>query len=97
MSKRKEKPKKTRVYCGPSVKHVCKQDTVFTGELPSALQDFLKAVPIAKALIVPLDRFAQTRRSVQEEGTAENIIFQKVRQEIAGQKNFTGGSTYVEL
>lgn len=71
--------KQPLVYCGPTVRGLVKQNTVFSGPIPGRLRDFLAAHPEAMALMVPLDHFAQTRRAVQITGTAESILFQKIK------------------
>jgi hypothetical protein len=71
-----------RVYCGPSVRGVARQFTVYTREIPQELDEFFKAHPAAKSLLVPIDRFAQTRKKLETAGTAEAILFKKVRSEL---------------
>lgn len=70
------------VYCGPSVRGVSRQYTVYTGEAPEPLTEFVKKHPAAKGLIVPVARFAETRRNLGKSGTAEAILFEKVKSEI---------------
>lgn len=70
------------VYCGPSVRGVSRQYTVYTGEVPEALAEFVKKHPAAKGLIVPVARFAETRRNLGKSGTAEAILFEKIKSEI---------------
>lgn len=70
------------VYCGPSVRGVSRQYTVYTGEVPEALAEFVKEHPAAKGLIVPVARFAETRRNLGKSGTAEAILFEKIKSEI---------------
>lgn len=40
------------VYCGPSVKGVARQYTVYTGEVPPVLVEFIKEHPEARGLVV---------------------------------------------
>ena len=49
------------VYCGPSVRGVARQYTVYAGTIPAALADFIQAHPAAKGLLVSVGRFAQVR------------------------------------
>lgn len=70
------------VYCGPSVRNVVRQYTVFYGQIPEALAQFLEAHPAAKSLLVPVDCFAQTRRALETRGTAEAVIYNKVKSEL---------------
>ena len=59
------------VYCGPTVRGVAKQYTVFSGGIPEALEDFSERHPEVKALLVPVEQFAETRRKMETAGTAE--------------------------
>lgn len=77
-------PDKPRVYvyCGPTVKGVAHRGTVYQGDMPEALKDFIKQHPIAAGLVVELERFADVRRSIETEGTAENLIYNKIKSEL---------------
>jgi hypothetical protein len=82
-----EAPKKApkpgpRVYCGPSVRGIAKQFTVYADELPESLRDFVKQHPAAGGLIVPVADFAALRCRVDKPGTAENILFNKIKSEL---------------
>lgn len=72
----------TRVYCGPSVRGVARQYTVYTGELPEALKTFVSEHPAAKALVVPTSRFAEVRKRLNIAGTAEAILYKKIKSEL---------------
>lgn len=72
----------SRVYCGPTVRGVVKQYTVFAGDIPAALNDFIGQHPAAKALLVPVERFAQTRKQMETAGTAEAILYHKIKSEL---------------
>ena len=53
-----KKETRTRVYCGPSVRGVARQYTVYaSGNTPAALDEFVKQHPAAKNLLVPVERF----------------------------------------
>lgn len=71
-----------RVYCGPTVRGVVKQYTVFTGDIPEALSGFMDQHPAANALLVPIERFARTRKQMETAGTAESILYQKIKSEL---------------
>ena len=67
------------VYCGPSVRGVARQYTVYaSGNTPAALDEFVKQHPAAKNLLVPVERFAQTRKALETAGTAESILYNKI-------------------
>ena len=72
----------TRVYCGPSVRNVARQYTVYAGEIPEALREFIRTNPAAGGLLVPVERFAETRRKLEVKGTAEAILYNKVKSEL---------------
>lgn len=70
------------VYCGPSVRGVARQYTVYaSGNTPAALDEFVKQHPAAKNLLVPVERFAQTRKALETAGTAESILYNKMLEE----------------
>ena len=71
-----------RVYCGPSVRAVARQFTVYSGELPEPLEDFIRDHPAAAGLLVPVGSFAQTRRNLETPGTSEAILYDKVKSEL---------------
>lgn len=73
---------KPRVYCGPSVRGVARQYTVYAGEIPAALAEFIEAHPAAKGLLVSVERFAQVRSNLGKSGTAEAILYQKIKSEL---------------
>lgn len=70
------------VYCGPSVRGVAQQFRVYHGGIPDALKEFIKEHRAAKGLIVSVERFAQVRTNLETTGTAEFILFRKVRAEL---------------
>lgn len=70
------------VYCGPSVRGVARQYTTYQGGIPAELKEFVKAHPAARGLIVPTSRFASVRKRLETRGTAESIIYKKVKDEL---------------
>ena len=66
-------------YCGPPVRGVAKQYTVYAGELPEELKAFIQKHPEAGALVVPVERFAETRRKLEQAGTAQAILYRKIK------------------
>ena len=70
------------VYCGPSVRGVTQQFRVYNGGIPDALKEFIKEHRAAKGLIVSVERFAEMRKRLETPGTAEAILFSKVRSEL---------------
>ena len=70
------------VYCGPSVRGVVRQYTVFTGDLPDMLKDFVKDHPLAASLIVSTERFAEMGKKLETAGTAEAILYRQLKSEL---------------
>lgn len=70
------------VYCGPSVRGVARQYTVYARGIPAVLEAFIQAHPAAKGLVVNVERFAQIRSNLSRSGTAEAILFQKIKSEL---------------
>lgn len=71
-----EKPEAV-AYCGPTIKGIAAQGTVFVNGLPDKLTEKITEFPALKGLIVPRAKFAEVRAKVEKEGTAENILFKK--------------------
>lgn len=67
----------TVAHCGPTVKGIAPQYTVFVDGLPEKLKEKVEQVPLLNALIVPLDKLAETRVKIDQEGTRENILYNK--------------------
>lgn len=71
------------VYCGPSVRGVARQYTVYAaGHTPAALDEFMEQHPAAKGLLVPVEAFAATRKALETAGTAQAILYNKVKSEL---------------
>ena len=64
-------------YCGPTVKGIAPQYTVFVDVLPEKLKEKVEQVPFLKVLIVPLDKLAEMRVKIEQDGTRENILYKK--------------------
>ncbi len=72
----------TVVYCGPSLRGVARQYTVFNEGIPEPLQELINRHPAVRGLIVPVERFAKTRLAVETRGTAEYVLYQKIISEV---------------
>jgi len=70
------------VYCGPSVRGVARQYTIYQGGIPGSLKEFIKEHPAARGLIVSTEKFAGVRKRLETYGTAEAIIYKKVKDEL---------------
>lgn len=76
--------KKPHVYCGPSVRGVARQYNVYSGGLPGPLLALMETHPAARALTVPVEKFAETRRALETPGTAQAILYAKLKEELEG-------------
>ena len=70
------------VYCGPTVPNVARQYTVYSYGIPQELEAFIQEHKAARRLMVPTERFAETRKRLETPGTAESVMYQKVRAEM---------------
>lgn len=70
------------VYCGPSVKGVARQYTTYQGGIPTALENFVREHPAARGLIVSTGRFPAVRQRLDVKGSAEAILYQRVKSEL---------------
>ena len=66
------------VYCGPSIKDVVREGTVFADGIPEALEEYIQKNPAVRSLIVPLADFAVFRADIGRKGTPANIIYNNV-------------------
>ena len=66
------------MWCGPSVKGVAAQYTVFT-EMPKQLEALVEQIPAARGLVVALDKFPQVRRALEWVGSKESKWYTKVK------------------
>lgn len=69
------------VYCGPTVKNMVKQYTVFCDNeaLPAVIKKFLANIPMAQELMVPLDDFAATRTALETPKSGAAIKYAAVK------------------
>ena len=70
------------VYCGPTVRGVARQYTTYMGGIPEPLKEFVKEHPAVRGLIVPTEKFAAVRKRLETRGTAEAIIYKRVKDEL---------------
>ncbi len=77
-----EKADVTRVYCGPTVRGVAKQYTVFRGGIPEALEAFIAIHPEARALVVDGEALCRDEKRLETAGTAEAILYGKIKSEL---------------
>ena len=63
-------------YCGPTIKGVAPQYTVFVDGIPEKLAEIAEEHPVVKALIVPREKLAEMRVKGEQNGTRENLLYQ---------------------
>ena len=62
-------------YCGPTIKGVAPQYTVFVDGIPEKLAEIAEEHTVVKALIVPREKLAEMRVKVEQSGTRENLLY----------------------
>ena len=72
------KKQETLVYCGPSVRGVAKQYTVYAGTLPKTLKNLMAR----KMLCVSLDDFARIRAALADKNSAEYKVYRAILKEL---------------
>lgn len=86
MAEKKEKQTAQKpeviAYCGPSVRGIAKQYTVYHGRLPDALVKFLAKHPAAQCLCVPLSEFAATRAGLNTKGSPQATLYKTILNEL---------------
>lgn len=70
------------VYCGPSVRGVARQYTVYAGNHSCRAGRLHSGPPGGQGAAVSVGRFAQVRSNLGRSGTAEAILFQKIKSEL---------------
>lgn len=66
------------VYCGPSIRNIVRQYTVFDDGIPETLRDFFDEKPIAKTMLIPLSRLAEMRSKLEDKGTPEAVLYRQI-------------------
>jgi len=70
------------VYCGPTVRGVAQQFTIFNGGTPEAVQNFCTKYPIAASLAVPLEQFAAVRKHISEGTGRESMLLRSLKKQM---------------
>ena len=77
-----QKKPEVLVYCGPSVRGVAKQFTVYNEKLPAELVKFLAKHPAAQTLCVPLEDFAATRAGLNTKESVQDTLYKTILKEL---------------
>lgn len=82
MKKTDKRAQSAMVYCGPDIPFVAKQFDSFSNGLPERLEKLAMASYAVAALIVPVERLAQTRAELMKPGSALQNIFVQAEKDI---------------
>ena len=77
-----QKKPEVLVYCGPSVRGVAKQFTVYDERVPAEGGRFLAKHPAAQTLCVPLEDFAATRAGLNTKGSVQDTLYKTILKEL---------------
>ena len=76
----------TVVYCGPTLRGIAKQYTPFTGgSIPTELQRRCEDMPLLRELIVPVEKYAEFRARLNQTGSKESMVFDRVKDLMKGE------------
>lgn len=88
MSRKKAEQKPAAmVYCGPTVRGVAKRYTVYHNGLPETLKKLTVQFPEAGELTVPLDRFAATRKALQQVDSTQSLLYARLSMKLHKEMN----------
>lgn len=82
MKKTDKRTQSAIVYCGPDIPFVARQFDSYSNGLPERLEQMAMASYAIAALIVPMERLAQTRAELMRQGSAMQNIFARAEEEI---------------
>ena len=74
----KSAPPEPVVYCGPSIRGVAKQYTVYLDGIPAGLQALKDKIPVTAELIVPIEQMAQTRALLTDANSTMSLFYDAV-------------------
>lgn len=74
---KKDAKKETRVYIGPSLRHVAVSGTIYNNGLPDALVKAKEKHPFMERLIVPIEELSDAKKEIENEGTALSVCYTK--------------------
>jgi hypothetical protein len=70
-----EKGQEAVIYCGASLAAgTLQQYSVFVNGIPEHLHEHIKKCPAIKGLMVPISKFQEVRKRIEEPGTAEHTL-----------------------
>ena len=88
MTKAKKKDEKAKVipaekerliYCGPNIGFKVSKDTTYIGGIPKGIDEEIKECKEILNLFVPMKKYVETKKNIEEEGTIENLSYKAVQ------------------
>lgn len=88
MTKTKKKDEKAKVvlakkekliYCGPNIGFKVSKDTTYIGGMPKGIDKEIKECKEILNLFVPIKKYVETKKNIEEEGTIENLSYKAVQ------------------
>jgi hypothetical protein len=71
----KGKEQEAVIYCGASLSAgTLQQYSVFVNGIPEHLNEHIEKCPAIKSLFVPISKFQEVRKRIEEPGTAEHTL-----------------------
>lgn len=63
------------VYCGPTIKGVCRQYTAFSNGVPDGVKAIIEKAPEVSALIVPVEELGKIKKELNTPNSAAALIY----------------------
>ena len=73
---------KQRMYLGPTVPGIVKENEIFKGELPERAEERARADKHFARLFVPMDKVMEARQGMQAEGSVLSIAYANVEKSV---------------
>ena len=73
---------KTKVYIGPTTKHVAREGSAYRGGYTPKFEQKIKDNPILKELIVPVTELAEARKEMRTAGSRLEALYKKVKEDL---------------
>ena len=75
-----------RMYIGPTIPGVVKNSTVFIGDLPKAITGLAEEVPSINNLVIPIDRITEAKKALSQQGSVEDVSYDRITAYLKGEK-----------
>lgn len=75
------------IYCGPTVQKVdLRKNSVFNAGIPKVYDDVIKECPAIKELFKPVADLTTTQLALNNSGSVESVMYQRVLAYLGGDK-----------